>query len=293
MQTFSRVYYAPDGKEFILDELEERLRLTRIDDYYVDEQAYERDASRTSRAEKDYLLVQSDEGGDYGISGKLLQCSYSVRTVAVNNDMSPDEAVKSGNGSSINYLSSISHGDAAVLLGKLNLRMPGLEELLGLIKGVGTGGLRKLNGETLDSDGLKAVHSPLPEIPDTWMGEYLGDRILYSRGQWRIKSVRQEAGRVKTSYVSVNDSGIAERYREEIEAAGGRFSFIRPSYENSKPRIPIFLAGRERDNGLIAILDCNRTPDHVPTGVDIGVRPVLYRPSGTAEYSPSELSEQS
>ena len=292
METSSRKYYAPDGKEFNLDDLEERLRSVRIDDYYLDERVYEQDASMRAKVEKGYLLFSSDDGREYGISGKLLQYEGIAQVVAAGNGLSPNQINRLAKGKLTSYLTGLSHSDATVLLSGMGLRMPSLEEFLELIKGSVNGELRWLNGETLGHDKLNAVHNPVPQSPDGWIAEYLKDKIVYAGGQWNVRSAHREAGGRRTLSTPLN--GIIERYQETFEEAGVRLTVFAPPVEvpedgpsqswgylsdgNLEPKVPLFLANNNPEEGITAILDCRINPDVIPTAMDVGVRPVLDRP---------------
>ena len=61
---------------------------TGIGDYYFHESIYEKDSSLRTRVEKGYILVSSDDGRKYGISGKFLQNGEIARAVAASRGLS-------------------------------------------------------------------------------------------------------------------------------------------------------------------------------------------------------------
>ena len=282
MNKFSRKYHSPDGKIFDLDDLEERLWLIsghnpKLDEAYLDETNYE---TAYPTKEKTYLLLPSGEG----ISGELLQYNELTRNIAQDYNLKPNEDVS--HDGSMRYLSSLSYEDATLLLDKMNLRLPSLEEYVSLIRMTRTSELRRLNGEPLQVKELKEIHYPIPE-KNGWTAEYLADRILYvpEKDQWH--SAHQESLETKVPLIY---SGILEKYGKEVEAAGGSLSLILPPVknpenpseemlqkieeENWEPKVPIFLTYRNPQGKLHAILDCRADSGVLLTGTSIGIRPV-------------------
>ena len=296
MEKFPRIYYAYNGKgftEYNADDLEKRIRSAGIGDYYFHESVYEKDSSMRTRVEKGYILASSDDGRKYGISGKFLQNGEIARTVAASRGLNTNQINRLVKGKSISYLSGLSHTDATVLLSGMGLKIPSLEEFLGWIRTAGTGEFRRLNGEVLQSHEVNSIHNPFALPPDTWTAEYLGDRIVYAGGEWQVHSTQREKGGLRTFSVPLSGSGIVERYQEAVEAAGGRFTFLKPptkvpknpvnksvgylSDENLEPKVALFIARNDPGGGINATLDYRINPDSVIEPLSVGVRSVLDR----------------